>query len=184
MCGSCCRAGLEVVIEKEDIRRWIQHERNEFAKYIQIDPKCISYDGLAGYHIEEFNTLEKIKEKFKEQESKRKIEELHEFILKNHEYLGKGPPLPIYTFLEDLGRMPILVPKDLMITIKGMELELVYILKFEEGGYCPFIKENLCSIHEIKPNVCKTFPYNKEGFLKIDDFFTKICKGLRLEPSV
>ena len=64
-CGNCCRAGFEVVIEKEDIERWIKYEQNEFVQFIQIDPKCISPTGLGGFHIEEVNTLQKIKETYK-----------------------------------------------------------------------------------------------------------------------
>lgn len=182
-CGNCCRAGFEVVIEKEDIERWIKLERNEFFKFIQIDPKCISFTGLAGYHIEEVNTLKSIKEKYEENEINEKLEELKKFILNNHIYKGKGFPLPIYTFLHDLGRTPILIPKNFRVILEGLEWGLVYTLKFELGGYCPFLKENFCSIHKIKPNVCRSFPYNKNRELKIDDYFLKICKGLTRNSS-
>ncbi len=178
-CGNCCRAGFEIVIEQEDIERWIKAGKSNFYQYVQIDPKCISNTGLAGYHIEEVNTLQKLKEKYKDKEYDSKLDELKEYILKNHVYLGKGwPPLPIYTFLPDLGRTPILVPKNLNVLLEGLKWELVYVILFEVGGYCPFLKDNLCSIHEIKPNVCRSFPYNEEGDLKIDEFFIKICQGL------
>jgi len=177
-CGNCCRAGFEVVIEKEDVERWIKLEQNEFFQFIQIDPKCISPNGLGGYHIEEVNTLKRIEEKYKDNEVNEKREELKEFILNNHIYIGKGSPLPIYTFLPDLGRTPILIPKSFRVIWEGLEWGLVYTLKFELGGYCPFLKENLCSIHKIKPNVCRSFPYNNKGELKIDDYFIKICKGI------
>ncbi|TFG14938.1 MAG: hypothetical protein EU535_02425 [Promethearchaeota archaeon] len=40
------------------------------------------------------------------------------------------------------------------------------------------MSNNLCSIHEIKPNVCRRFPYNTNGQLKIDDYFLNICNGI------
>ncbi|MFX1451658.1 MAG: YkgJ family cysteine cluster protein [Promethearchaeota archaeon] len=182
-CGNCCRAGFEVVIEKEDIECWIKYKQNKFIQFIQIDPKCISPTGLAGFHIEEINTLQKITETYKENEVNEKLEDLKQFILKNHIYFGKGSPLPIYTFLPDLGRTPILIPKNFQIILEGLEWGLVYTLKFEDGGYCPFLEENLCSIHKIKPNVCRSFPYNKDGELKIDEYFLKICKGITKHSS-
>ncbi len=182
-CGNCCRAGFEVVIEKEDIERWIKYEQNEFVQFIQIDPKCISPTGLGGFHIEEVNTLQKIKETYKENEVNEKLEDLKQFILKNHNYFGKGSPLPIYTFIPDLGRTPILVPKTFQIILEGLKWGLIYTIKFELGGYCPFLKENLCSIHQIKPNVCRSFPYTKNGELKIDDYLIKICKGISKDSS-
>ncbi|TFG06335.1 MAG: hypothetical protein EU539_07905 [Promethearchaeota archaeon] len=81
--------------------------------------------------------------------------------------------------MKNFGRMPILVPQSLEIVLQGLEWNLVYIINFEPGGYCPFLKNNLCSIHEVKPNVCARFPYDEEGNLRIDDFFIKICKGIK-----
>jgi len=182
-CGNCCRAGYEVVIEKEDIERWIKLEKSDYVQFIQIDPKCISPTGLGGYHIEEINTLKRIEEKYKKNEAIEKLEELKDFILNNHIYIGKGSPLPIYTFLPDLGRTPILIPKNFQVIFEGLEWGLVYTLKFELGGYCPFLNENLCSIHKIKPNVCRSFPYNNKGELKIDEYFIKICKGISKDSS-
>ncbi|MFX0072094.1 MAG: YkgJ family cysteine cluster protein, partial [Candidatus Hermodarchaeota archaeon] len=126
----------------------------------------------------EKNTIQKIKDRFDNKKVDKKIEQLKRFILKNHIYLGKGKPLPVYSFIKDLGRMPILVPKSLKVVLKGLERDLVYLLNFEPGSFCPFLKDNLCSIHEIKPNVCRNFPYDKNGELKIDEYFIKICKGL------
>jgi len=178
-CGSCCRAGFEVVVERQDIELWIKAGKRDFYQFLQIDPKCISQSGLAGYHIEEINTLDKLNEQYDDDKYKNKLQELKDFILKNHSYLGKGPPLPIYTILTKLGRTPILVPKNLNILIEGLKWGLVYIIKYESGGSCPFLRDNLCSIHEIKPKACKLFPYNEKGELRVDDFFIKICKGLK-----
>lgn len=177
-CGNCCRVGFEIVLEQEDIDRWIKNEKFNYYQYAQIDPKCISKTGLAGYHIEEVNTLEILKKKYNNKEYKKKLEGLKKFILNNHKFLGNGPPLPIYTFIAELGRTPILVPTGLKILLIGLEWGLVYIIKFEASGYCPFLEDNLCSIHEIKPNVCRSFPYNEKGELKIDEYFLKICQGI------
>lgn len=180
-CGNCCRAGLEVLIEREDIQLWKRIGKTNMKGYIQIDPKCISFTGLGGYHIEEANILMDIRDKYNDKDFNKKLDELKDFILLNHDYLGKGPPLPIYTFLPNLGRTPILIPKNFNILMKGLERGLIYILRFEIGGYCPFLKENLCSINEFKPNVCKSFPYDKLGELRMDNFFLKNCKGFTLD---
>ena len=64
-CGNCCRAGFEIVIQKEDVEKWIKGVYFDFYRFVQIDPKCISKTGLAGYHIEEVNTLEILKKSYK-----------------------------------------------------------------------------------------------------------------------
>jgi len=63
-CGNCCRAGFEIVLEQEDIERWIKSGKYNYHQYAQIDPKCISHTGLAGYHIEEVNLLEILKKRY------------------------------------------------------------------------------------------------------------------------
>ena len=113
-----------------------------------------------------------------------KLDKLKKFILKNHEFLGNGPPLPIYTFIPDLGRTPILVPKSLKVLLKGLKWGLVYILKFKLSGSCPFLKDNLCSIQEIKPKVCRIFPFNEKGDLKVDEYFINMCQGLTKNSSL
>ncbi|TFG14937.1 MAG: hypothetical protein EU535_02420 [Promethearchaeota archaeon] len=120
-CGNCCRAGFEVNLEKEDIERWIKAGKLDFCHYIQVDPKCISSTGLGGFHIEEMNTLEMLQKKYQNKDYDKKLKQLKEFILMNHTYLGKGPPLPIYTFLPNLGRTPILIPKNFDIIIEGLD---------------------------------------------------------------
>ena len=182
-CGNCCRAGFEIVIQKEDVEKWIKGGYFDFYRFVQIDSKCISKTGLAGYHIEEVNTLEILKKNYNGRYYKKKLGRLKKFILKKHTFLGNGLPLPVYTFLPELGRTPILVPKSLRILLKGLEWGLVYIIKVDVGGYCPFLKDNLCSIHKIKPKVCKSFPFNEKGELKVDEYFIKICQGLTKNSS-
>jgi Fe-S-cluster containining protein len=178
-CGNCCRAGFDILIDKEDIENWIKLKKKFFLQHIQIDPKCISQTGLAGYHIEEVNTLKQIKEIYGEEHFDKKVKELTDFILENHNYLGKGIPLPVYTILPELERMPILVPKTFQKVLEGLEWGLVYMIKLNLSGYCPFLKENLCTIHKIKPKVCKSFPYDNKGNLKVDNYSLKICKGFK-----
>ena len=173
-CGNCCRAGFEIRIGKEDILNWIQVEKTNILQHIQIEPLSISVDGLVGYHIE-VDHIQEIKEKFSEEN----IKILTEFILKNHNYHGESIiPLPIYTFLPGMERRPILTPKNFQIILEGLKLGLIYILRFNYMT-CPFLEDNLCSIHEIKPQECRAFPYNKEGKLKVDDYTLKICKGIK-----
>lgn len=178
-CGECCRAGLEISIRKDDVLTWIQAEKKDFASHIQIDPKSISSEGLGGYHIEEENALLQLLKNYGEEEYEEKKKELEEFILTNHDYLGKGiVPLPIYAFIKDLGRMPILVPKSFQAVFEGMKRGIAYILMYQSNQWCPFQKDNLCSIQDIKPQDCKRFPYDKEGKLKTEDHILKLCKGI------
>jgi Fe-S-cluster containining protein len=179
-CGKCCRAGLEISIRKDDVLRWIRAERHDYFQHVQIDPKSISSEGLGGYHIEEGNALLELLKAYSDKEYENKKKELEAFILKNHTYQGKDNiPLPIYTYIQVLGRMPILIPRSFQVMLEGMKWGIVYILKYQSNRSCPFQKDNLCSIHDIKPNDCKRFPYDNEGKLKTDSFFLKMCKGIR-----
>ena len=178
-CGECCRAGLEISIRKEDILTWIQAKKEDFVSHIQIDPKSISSEGLGGYHIEEQNALLELLKKHGEEKYEEKKKELREFILDNHDFLGKGIlPLPIYTFIEKLGRMPILVPRSFQVVLEGMKKSIAYILKYHLNRFCPFQEDNMCSIHDIKPYDCKRFPYDEQGNLKTDAHIIKLCKGI------
>lgn len=179
-CGSCCRAGLEISIHKEDVFKWIESDNHELLKNIQIDAKSISSEGLAGYHIEEKNALLEILNNYDKKFYEIKKQELKNFILNNHEYVGNGIiPLPIYTFIQELGRMPILLPHNFNIILEGINNKIDYIIKFNNEGTCPFLKNNTCSIHVIKPLDCKQFPYDDKGNIKNDNYFLKTCKGVK-----
>ena len=179
-CGNCCRAGFEIVIHKEDVKRWIEAKRTDIAKHMKIDPKCIAPEGLAGYHIEEVNAIELLKEKYEGEEYKKKIQELIDFIKKNHQYEGVDiVPLPIYTILPDMEKRPILVPKNFLAVRDGWKWGLTYVMKYDSPGQCFFQEKNNCSIHEIKPVDCQAFPHDGDGSLKIDDFRLKVCKGFQ-----
>ena len=95
-CGNCCHAGLEISIREIDLKKWIDKGENDFIDKIQIDPKSISPDGLAGYHIEEKNALLALLKQFNDNEYQIKKKELKQFILENHDFLGNGIyPIPI-----------------------------------------------------------------------------------------
>jgi len=180
-CGKCCRAHLEISIRREDIVNWIQAGKNDYYQYIQIDPKSISAEGLGGYHIEEENALLELLKSYKNKQYEEKKKALESFILKNHTFHGKdNVPLPIYTFIPNLGRMPILIPRSLHVVLEGLKWSITYILKYQSDGCCPFQVDNLCSIHDLKPQDCKRFPYDKEGNLKTENFIIKLCKGYSL----
>ena len=176
-CGSCCRAGFDVRVRKNDILKWINLGKNKFIQNIKIDPKCISSDGLGGFHIEEEDnskSLGRIFHTYSEEEQ----QELINFILNNHVFVGQDEiPLPIQTFLPNIPPRPILIPKNFEVIKQGLKRKIIYILKFNLI-MCPFLKGNLCSIHNIKPEDCKNFPFDQYGNCYINDFELKICKGM------
>lgn len=50
-----------------------------------------------------------------------------------------------------------------------------YTLTVKGGGGCPFLKENLCSIEEVKPRQCRKYPF----WPGMDfDKESKFCEGL------
>lgn len=49
------------------------------------------------------------------------------------------------------------------------------VLKSREDGACAFLTaENKCAIHEVKPDKCRSFPYEW-----VNSDFHQICPGLR-----
>ncbi len=43
--------------------------------------------------------------------------------------------------------------------------EAEHVLKISENGACPFLKDNRCSIYEVRPLVCRAFPFFSEAHL-------------------
>jgi len=176
-CGNCCRAGFDIHLRKQDVLKWSKAEKIEFLPYIQIEPKCISVEGLGGFHIEMDGGDESLGEKFQRFTEAEKVD-LIRFIKDNHDYRGEGElPLPIKTFIPGMGSRPILTPRSFETILEGFKYNIIYILKLNLNT-CPFFEENLCSIHEIKPLECSAFPYMVRGELKVDDYMLKICRGL------
>ena len=183
-CGSCCKAWLDVYIEQKDIEKWKLKERRDLLQYIQIDPKTISEEGLAGFHIEEKNAVLILKKKYSGKELEKKLEELINFIEENHYYAGINEfPLPIYTIIPGKEKRPIFVPKSFEVMKKGLKRGISYMIFKPISGECPLLKDNLCSIQNIKPEECKLFPYDENGELDLEEYRISICKGLKKKQN-
>ncbi|MFX1236647.1 MAG: YkgJ family cysteine cluster protein [Promethearchaeota archaeon] len=179
-CARCCEAGFEISIGKKDILEWQAFNKESFLKHIYIDPKSLSSEGLGGYHIEKKNALLLLRKKYEGVSYEEYKESLKDFILNNHVFIGNSIiPLPIYTFIEELGRMPLLIPKSFDVMLEGIQQDINYLLLYERSGKCPFIKNKLCTIHAIKPKDCKIFPHDERGNIRIDNYFLKICSGIK-----
>lgn len=158
-CGICCKAGYKVLIHPKDIKKWIKSKKTGYSRYIQIDPECISID----------------------KNSKMKLDEtLEDFILNSHKYLGSDPrPLRIKTLLSNFEKTPIFIPKNYKTIWKGWKKGLIYVLRRDMDGDCPFRDGNLCGIHRFKPYDCSIFPYHKNGKMRTDMYTLAICKALK-----
>ncbi|MGQ4873550.1 MAG: YkgJ family cysteine cluster protein [Promethearchaeia archaeon] len=180
-CGNCCKGGFSINIHPYDVKKWILNKRTDIAHYIEIDPKCISEKGLIGYHIEERNAILRLEQKYPDN-WREKVEQLKEFIIEKHYYLGENIyPLPIYTIIPEAGRNPIFIAKS-FITIRDgwIKWGLTYRISFGKSIKCPFLKDNSCTIHSLKPYECATFPFKEDGKLRSDEYALKICKGLKI----
>jgi len=151
------------------------------------------------------------KEKSIPEDLKQKIVELEKFISENHNYLGEpkvdrwGKPIEEIPFMDmnypgysemfpnaiqrphwllpNIGHRALLSPKVFQTIREGWMRGLRYQLISELNGGCDFLnkKDNICSIHEIKPKDCKEFPYHSKGKItKTDKIFLETCKGLKL----
>ncbi|MFX0186443.1 MAG: YkgJ family cysteine cluster protein [Candidatus Hodarchaeota archaeon] len=178
-CGECCRAGYDIYIVKEDVKKWMKANKINYLQYIQINPNCISPIGLSKFHNNQGKATEIIKNNNNEKKFDINKKRLIQFIQKNHSYQGKGSnSFLLYTILPNMKQNPILIPKNFNVVLEGFEWGLTYKIKLDPNGYCPFLKLNLCSIHDIKPMVCKKFPYDENGDLREDDYFFSICNGI------
>ena len=70
------------------------------------------------------------------------------------------------------------MPINYKVIYEGLKLGLNYILMFDPQGQCPFLKGNLCSIHELKPLACQKFPFDEKGQVRLVEHILKVCKGL------
>ncbi|MFX0021563.1 MAG: YkgJ family cysteine cluster protein [Candidatus Hermodarchaeota archaeon] len=177
-CGECCKAGYDVYVINKDIEKWKDLDKQELLEYIFINPQCISLNNGTEFNSEDGNTIKRIWKNFKD--SDKKVDELIEFIKKNHLYCGQNSLRRyVKTILPDINYDPLLAPKSFDIILKGLEFGLEYILKTDMTGKCSFLKLNLCSIYKYKPIACTRFPYTKEKCLRKDNILTIVCKGLR-----
>lgn len=168
-CGQCCLF-LDVILTKADILNWIQRRRTDLLQYIQIQSESISPENLLISEIEG------------------KLDQLRSFILTNHDYCGENWGLEedsiviFHKYLPKMGDKSILRPHSFEIILNGFELGLKYILRWETDGYCVFFKENQCVIHEIKPQICKQFPFETDGKLALNEWTLNVCKGIQKIP--
>jgi len=195
-CGNCCRMYWDIILTREDVLKWDRHSKNEFLKNIQINPLSISPAGLGDYTygesvIEIPGLVERSEEnnEFNKAEFEKRLETIRNFVLENHDYHGEGETnLPVYsyfsfffpvdTYFEGVGPLPIFRPRSFKVILKGMDLEVKYVLSFDSHGHCIFLNENLCSIHEIKPVACQKFPFKQDGSLRLDERVLDICQGI------
>lgn len=195
-CGNCCQQYWDIILTREDVLKWIRHSKNEFLKHIQINPLSISPAGLSDYTygesvIEIPGLVERREEnkEFNKVEFEKRLEIMRNFVLDNHDYNGESEAsLPVYsyfsfffpveTYFGGIGPFPIFRPRSFTVMLKGLNLEVKYVLSFDSHGHCIFLNENLCSIHEIKPVACQKFPFNQDGSLRVDERVLDICQGI------
>jgi Fe-S-cluster containining protein len=79
------------------------------------------------------------------------------------------------------------VIKEFALKIKGSR-PYVYQMKKTDEGKCVFLKDKLCSIYEIRPLICRFYPFELKTFednyiFTFTDECPRIGKGSRLEKS-
>lgn len=196
LCGNCCRHYWDIILTKEDVLKWDQNGKDEFLKHIQINPLSISPAGLGDYtcgvSVIEIPGIVESKDEGKEfnkMEFENRLERIRKFVLDNHDYLGEGTGnlpvhsyfsffFPVNTYFEEVGNMPIFRPQSFVVMLTGMDMGVKYVLSFDSLGQCFFLKENLCSIQEIKPVACQEFPFDQVGSLRTAERVLDICRGI------
>jgi len=164
-CGDCCRF-LDILLEKEDILKWIAQDSQDILQYIQIQPESISADF------------------FIKAEMEGKLEERKEEILKNHyqyqsEDLQRDSVIFSYLFLPELGNNCILIPQTFQIALDGMQAGIKYMFLSKNNGDCIFFSGKNCTIYELRPLICTRFPFDDDGTLAINDWTLYVCKGIK-----
>jgi len=180
-CAECCRGNFEIYIREEDIRTWMKLEEVDWAlESIRLRPEGIATRDEFGEYNKIGKTLKRLMEKYGEKNYPEKLEELKQFIEGAHLYFGEDKKRPeVHSILEPMRMTPILFPKDLKTIQKGLEWGLEYVICTDAYGFCPFLELNDCSINEYKPLACKSFPYDKEGNLKVNDYRLRTCQGFK-----
>ncbi len=49
-----------------------------------------------------------------------------------------------------------------VVTINGKEVTFEWAL-IKDGGRCRFLSDGLCSIYQVRPSICRTYPFMLEG---------------------
>ena len=179
-CAECCRYGLKIEIEKDDVERWRKLEKEDFLQHIQLDPFSIrSKDDPL--NKKDGKAVKKIrKDTRNEKELRNRLDELISFIKKTHKYFGKNRKIKkVNTILPSMHISPILNPKNFLVILKGLDRGIVYDLAPDTYRACPFLDLNRCTIYSIRPIACRAFPYNSKGNLRKDIDIIRICRGFK-----
>jgi Fe-S-cluster containining protein len=164
-CGDCCRF-LDILLEKEDILKWISEKRGDLLAYIQIQPESLSADFFVKAELEG------------------KLDEMKQFLLTKHhrsqsEDFQRDSLMFSHLFLPDIGRNSILSPDSYETVLAGMKVGIKYMFVSRSGGDCVFFTGNGCSIYESKPLICTRFPFETNGTLAVNDWTLRLCKGIK-----
>lgn len=161
-CGECCKIPTKIIVSKQDIVKWREKNLQGYLECVQICPTTFS--------------PVKLRELTED-----KRDELINFILTNHTFRGEGDGFLIDRpyINRNWSSRPILSPKEFETVITGIKLGLEYIILNELTGKCHFLKDNSCSIQELKPSSCKLFPYDRKNQIRVNKRILEVCTGIK-----
>jgi len=57
------------------------------------------------------------------------------------------------------------------------------VLAQAEDGYCVFYKDGTCTIHPVKPDMCRAWPFLKSILVDVDNWhaMARACPGMRTD---
>lgn len=57
------------------------------------------------------------------------------------------------------------------------------VLKQADDGYCVFCKDGACTIHPVKPAMCRAWPYLKSVLVDVSNWhaMARACSGMRTD---
>jgi uncharacterized protein len=60
-----------------------------------------------------------------------------------------------------------------------------YLLGQKDDGFCHFLKDKICSIHPVKPKMCKAWPFIKAVVIEPFNWqiMASVCPGMRKDAS-
>lgn len=73
-------------------------------------------------------------------------------------------------------------PEDLEGILWSYEQDFdVWSITVPEGGHCPFLVDGMCSVHDVKPQQCRTYPFWPEilASKKTWEAEAVYCEGIR-----
>jgi len=78
-----------------------------------------------------------------------------------------------------ISRKTLIDLDELAEKIEGFE-PYIYQMRKTENGKCFFLKDNLCSIYQIRPLICRFYPFKLQniGSSKYVFAYTKECPGI------